>query len=153
MSVIGVAGQCLGMQGELAALGAMQRGGNRYFDAKLVRRVRLALADAFDLRSMQAIDLAAALITVLLEHLGGQVQRPEEGRLKVVFTGDLSADVADGAPQIGLELAQRLVGALELLGVGVSLMLDQSQLAHVYRTGGDRAPPAWPAAPESHGPG
>ena len=65
----------------------------------------LALADAFDLRSMQAIDLAPPLMTVLLEHPGGQVQRPEEDRLKVVFAGDLPANVADGAPQIGLELA------------------------------------------------
>lgn len=35
MSVIRIAGERLGMQGELATLGAMQRGGNRYFDADL----------------------------------------------------------------------------------------------------------------------
>ena len=67
--------------------------------------MRLALADAFDLRSMEAIDLAASLVAVLLEHPGGQVQRPQEDRLKVVFAGDLPANVADGAPEIGLELA------------------------------------------------
>jgi hypothetical protein len=42
---------------------------------------------------------------------------------------DLAGNVADDAAQIGLEQAQRLVGALELLGMGVSLMLDQGELA------------------------
>ena len=77
----------------------------RDLDAELVWRVRLALADTFHLRSMEAVDLAASLMAVLVEHPAGQVQRPQEDRLKVVFAGDLPANVADGAPQIGLELA------------------------------------------------
>ena len=70
VAVIGVAGQCLGMQGELAALRALQRGGDRHLDAELVGRVRLALADAFDLMGVQAVDLAAALALLLLENGG-----------------------------------------------------------------------------------
>src|SRR5215831_12941537 len=36
--------------------------------------------------------------------------------------------VADDAAQIGLEPAQASVGALELMGMGIALMLDQRQL-------------------------
>lgn len=83
MAVIGIAGQRLGMKRELAALGAMQRGGNGNLHAKLVRRLRFSLADAFDLRGMKAIDLAASLMTALVEHPTCQMQRPEEDRLEI----------------------------------------------------------------------
>ncbi|BCH12561.1 hypothetical protein MesoLj131c_68190 (plasmid) [Mesorhizobium sp. 131-3-5] len=43
---------------------------------KLVRRMRLALADAFHLVSVQAVDFAAALALTLLENGGGLVERP-----------------------------------------------------------------------------
>ena len=67
--------------------------------------MRLALADALHFRGMQAVDLATSLMPVLLEHPAGQVQRPQEDRLQLVLAGDLSGDVADGAPEIGPELA------------------------------------------------
>jgi hypothetical protein len=38
-------------------------------------------------------------------------------------------DVANDPAEIGLELAQAPVGALELMGMGVALVLDQCQLA------------------------
>jgi hypothetical protein len=38
-------------------------------------------------------------------------------------------DVADDAAKIGLELAQAPVGAFELMGMGVTLVRDQCQLA------------------------
>ena len=38
-------------------------------------------------------------------------------------------DVADDAAQIGLEPAEASVGALELMGMGIALMLDKRQLA------------------------
>ena len=53
MAVIGVARQRLGVGDELAALGAIERGGERDFDAKLVRAMRLALANAFDLERVE----------------------------------------------------------------------------------------------------
>ena len=49
VTVVGVAGQRLHVGDELAALGTMKRGGERDLDAELVRPMRLALADTFDL--------------------------------------------------------------------------------------------------------
>ena len=52
-----------------------------------------------------------------------------EAGLEPMVAVDLAGDVADDAAEIGLELAQSPVGALELLGMGVTLMLDQGELA------------------------
>ena len=127
--VIWIARQRHGVQGELAALGALQRGGHRHLDAELVRGVRLALSNAFDLMGMQGIDLAAALALALLHDRSGLVERPFEDRLQFLVAGVLALDVADGTAQIGLQPAQRPVGALELFGVGIALMGDQRLLA------------------------
>jgi hypothetical protein len=62
---------------------------------------------------------------LLIQDAPGQEQRPHEG----LVPDDVPLDVSDDAPEIGLELAQAPVGALELMGVGVALVLDQSQLA------------------------
>ena len=67
--------------------------------------MRLALADAFDLRRVQGIDLAAALAALLFQHAAGQEQRSSEGLLAAVVAGDVPLDVADDAAEIGLELA------------------------------------------------
>ena len=69
-------------------------------------------------------------MAILCQHARGQVQRPEEDRLEIVLPADPSADVADGAPEIGLELAQSLAGPLELMSVGIALMPDEGRLAH-----------------------
>ena len=61
MPVIRIARQRLGMDGELAALAALEGGGDADLDAKLVGLVRLAFANAFDFGSVQAVDLGAAL--------------------------------------------------------------------------------------------
>ena len=68
-------------------------------------------------------------MAVLRENPAGEVKRPPEDGLKLVLAGDLPGNVTDGAPEIGLELAKGLAGALELMGVGVTLMPDQCQLA------------------------
>ena len=52
-----------------------------------------------------------------------------EAALEPMVAVDLAGNVADDAAQIGLERAQSPVGALELLGMGVTLMLDQGELA------------------------
>ena len=91
--------------------------------------MRLALADALDLRRVQGIDLAAALAALLFQHAPGQEQRSHERHPQNLIPDDVPLDVADDAAKIGLELAQALVGALELMGVGVTLVLDQCQLA------------------------
>ena len=54
MAVVWIARQRLRMGDELAALRSMQRRRHRHLDAELVWLVRLALADAFDLRRVQA---------------------------------------------------------------------------------------------------
>ena len=62
-------------------------------------------------------------MAVLVKRARGQVQRSQEDRLKAVFAGDLPCDVPDGAPEIGLKLAQRLVGDLPSSGT-VNIALD-----------------------------
>src|SRR5262245_37300462 len=84
--------------------------------------MRLALADALHFRGMQAIDLSVALMLPLLKNPRRQMQRPAEDGLEFVLVGDLPRNIPDGAPEIGLELAKGLAGALELVGVGVTLI-------------------------------
>ena len=50
--------------------------------------------------------------------------------LRAAVTLDLAADVANDAAQIGPQLLEHPVGALELLGMGITLVLDQGELAH-----------------------
>jgi hypothetical protein len=59
--VIGIAGQRLGMQHELATRGTGLGGDDRDLDAELVGRTGLAFANAFDLRGVEGIELPAAL--------------------------------------------------------------------------------------------
>ena len=110
VAVIGIAGQRLGMDGELPALAALERGDDAHFDTELVRLVRLAFADAFDLGGVQAVDLGAALTALLVAHSAGEVEQPGKLGLAPVIACDLAGDVADDAAKIGLELAQSLVG-------------------------------------------
>src|SRR5262249_29798084 len=117
------------MDHELSALAALERGGDAHLDAELIGFVRLSLADAFDLWRVQAVDLWAALPTLLIAHPTGKVEHPGELSLEKVVVHDLAFDVADDTTKKGLELAQRPLGALELAGVGVTLMLDELDLA------------------------
>ena len=114
----------------------MQRRRHGDFHAELVRGMRLALADALDLRGVQAVDPRASagwpfcsLVLALGEHPFRQMQWTPEDILKLVLAGDLPDDVADGAAEIGPEPAQRPVGTFELVGMGIALMLDQRELA------------------------
>jgi hypothetical protein len=129
VAVIGIARQRLYMGDELAALAVLERGGNADLDAELVRLVGLALANAFHFGSMQAVDLGAALPALLLAHPPAKAEQVSEAALEPMVAVDLAGDVADDAAEIGLERAQSPVGARELLGMGVTLMLDQGELA------------------------
>jgi hypothetical protein len=62
--------------------------------------MRLALADAFHLVRVQAVDLAAALALALLENGCGLVERPFEERIQFRIAGDLAGDVAKGSAEI-----------------------------------------------------
>src|ERR1035438_10080398 len=127
MAVIGIAWQCLRVDDELAALAVLEGGGNADLDAELVGLVGLALADALHLRRMQAVDLGPALSALLGAYAPRQAQQASERRLKPGIAVDLAGNVADHTAKIGFERAQSLVGALELLGMGVTLMLDQGE--------------------------
>src|SRR6202171_5065110 len=129
MPVIGIARQRLYMGDKLTALAVLEGGGNADLDAELVRLVGLALADAFHFGGMQAVDLGAALPAFLLAHPPAKAEQVSESALEPIITVDLAADVAGEGAAIGAERAQSPVGALELLGMGVTLMLDQGKLA------------------------
>src|SRR5205823_2257726 len=137
---------------ELTALAVLEGGGDADLDAELVRFVWLTLADALHLGRMQAIDLGAALSALLSAHASCQAQQQGKFGFETGIAVDLAGNVPDDAAEIGLERAQSPVGALELLGMGVTLMLDQGELADPG-VGLPVAPrPAfWRASPASHG--
>ena len=75
MAVVGIARHRLGVGDELAAPGMMERRGDGDLDAEFIRAMRVAFADAFDLRGMQRINLLASLVLTLLAHPPRQHQR------------------------------------------------------------------------------
>src|SRR5450432_1743520 len=103
------------MGDELAALGMADGGGDGDLDAELVRSVGLPLADAFDFRRVQGIDLGPALALLLLAHAPRQHQHLCERCFVPAIALDLATDVANDAAEIGPQLLQHPVGALELL--------------------------------------
>jgi hypothetical protein len=74
VTVIGIAGQCPGVQHKLAAGGAGVGGDDGDLDAELVGRTGLAFADALGLGGMEGIQLPAAL-ALLLERDGSRLNR------------------------------------------------------------------------------
>jgi len=112
------------MGDELAALAVLEGGGNAHLDAELVRPMGFAFADAFDLRRVQGVDLRPALTLLLLAHAPRQRQQLCERHFEPAVTLDLAADVADDAAELGAQLLEHPVGAVELLGMGIALLLD-----------------------------
>jgi hypothetical protein len=108
------------MGDELPAFRAIERGGDRDFDAKFIRAVRLALADALDLGRVQGIDLPASLVLALVAHPFGQPQGLDEYVAQGRLAPDLAGDVAHDAAQHRAEPAQLPSRALELLRVGIA---------------------------------
>src|SRR3546814_12270854 len=78
---------------------------------------------------MERIDLGATLAPVLSVDAAGEMQRPGEDLLQLALALDPALDVADHAAELGFERPERLAGALELMGMGVALVLDQRALA------------------------
>ena len=77
----------------------MKRGGERDLDAELVRSMRLALADAFDLGRVQGIDFSPALMLTLLAHGKGERQGLGENRPQRIIVARLANEVADDRPR------------------------------------------------------
>ena len=120
VAVVGVARERFGVQHELPARGAGVGGNDRSLDTELVRRVRLALADALDLGSVEGIELPPALALLLRADLVGAREGPFERRFDVCPAGDLASDVANDAAEPGAQQAQLPMVAFELLGVGIA---------------------------------
>ena len=94
--------------------------------------MRLTFADALHFGCGKRVNLRSALTAILTMHAVGQMQRPLEQRLELFLAFDPAADVADDATELRLQRAQRLVRALELMGVRIALMLDQSIFADAH---------------------
>ncbi len=120
VAVEGIAVQRLGVKHELAALWHRHRCCDRHLAAKLVGGSRLALADAFDLRRVQGIDLLAAPAMVLVADLDRQIEEWGEARREFGMALDLAMDVADHPAEPGAQEPQRLAGALVLMGMAVA---------------------------------
>src|SRR3979490_1635575 len=108
------------MQHELAARRAGVGGDDRDLDAELPRRAGLALADAFDFRGMEGIELPAALALLLGVDLGGACERLRECGLERILACNLAADVADETAKPCAQDAQFATVAVELFGMGVT---------------------------------
>jgi hypothetical protein len=78
---------------------------------------------------MQAVHFWAALLLPLLVHPPRQRQGHAEDPVQPFVPADLADDVAHHAAELGAQPAQFAIGALELLGVGVALMLHQRPFA------------------------
>ena len=128
VAVVGVARHRLGVGDELAALRAMQRGGERDLDAELVGPMGLALADALDLGRVQRIDFLSALMLKLLAHAAGEHQLMGEDALQCGVALDLAHDVARDPTEISADRPQSPVGALELLGHRIATAIRSGSL-------------------------
>ncbi len=106
VAVIGIARQRLCVDSKLAAFATFERRGDAHLDAELIRLVRLAFADAFDLGRVQAVDFGAALAALLRVHAAGERQQTGEFRLQPGLSAILRSDVADGAAEKSFKLAQ-----------------------------------------------
>jgi hypothetical protein len=78
--------------------------------AEPVRPTGLALANAFNFRRVQGIDLWAALALTLRQHAPREAQRLREDVFELGVAVDAPPDVADDAAQIGLKLAEASPG-------------------------------------------
>ena len=82
--------------------------------------MRLALADAFDLRRVEGIELPPALALLLGTDLLGARERPFQYGLEIGLPDDLAANIADQAAEPRAQQAHLAMMALELLGVGIA---------------------------------
>ncbi len=78
--------------------------------------MRLAFANAFDLRRVQRVDILAAIARPLGQNPVGLVKLGGEPVLQDAVTRDLAGNVADCAAEIGSEAPQLGFGAFELFG-------------------------------------
>lgn len=93
VAILGIAGQRLAADDELAAGGARVGHRDRCLHPELVARPRLALGDAFHLGGVQGIELVR-VASLLGEDLRHPLARDGEGGLGFLVPRDLAADIA-----------------------------------------------------------
>src|SRR5438132_2208535 len=120
VAVIRIAGQRPGMQHELTTRCPRIGGDDGSLHTELVRGAGLALADALHLRSVEGIQLPAALALLLRTDLVGAREWPGECRLEVRMARDLAPDVANEPAKPGAQNAQLSAVAVELFGMGIT---------------------------------
>src|SRR5258708_19987023 len=123
MAVIGVAGQRLRVDDELAAFAVLEGCGNADLDAELVRLVCFTLADALHFGRMQAVDLGPALSSLLGAYAARQAQQMSERRLQPAIAVDLAGNIADDAAKLRLYRPPSPAGPLAPPGLTVTLLL------------------------------
>src|SRR5262249_59393303 len=89
------------------------------FHTEFVRRAGLAPADALHLRSVEGIQLPAALALLLRADLIGTREWPGEYRLEVRVGCDLAPDVANEPAEAGGRKAPAAAGAGGMVWLGV----------------------------------
>src|SRR5262249_15966015 len=119
MAVIRIAGQRPGVQNKLATWAPGIGGDDGSFHTEFVRRAGLAPADALHLRSVEGIQLPAALALLLRADLIGTREWPGEYRLEVRVACDLAPDVANEPAEAGGPYAQLSTVGGELVCMGV----------------------------------
>jgi len=117
--------QRLGVQHKLAAFRLGGRGRHRHFAAELVRGSRFAFADAFDLRSVQRINLRATLPVILETNPHRQSEQVGEAFLERLIASDLRRISRITRPP-DTQKSQLTPGPLELVRMGVTPDLDCS---------------------------
>src|SRR5207302_6905550 len=101
----------------------------RHLAAELVGRPGFAFADAFDLGSVQRVDLRAALAMVLEAPPHRQGEQIGEALPECLIVHDLVADVADYPAEAGAQEFEFAPRSLELVRVGVAPTMIAARLA------------------------
>lgn len=89
--------------------------------AKLITLVRLTLADALNMRLVNAVDFLSVM-TLLMQDARSDLQ---QGVQFIVRMRQCPFDISNDASQIGLEFASTPLGSLHLLRMGVTALLAQ----------------------------
>ena len=111
VSIIGITGQGLHANDELAACGARVGDRDRCFEAELLARPRLALGDAFHLGRMQRVELVGS-VRLLGQDLCHPLTRDRKGGVEFFIADDLAADVAVEPTEPGAQFAYPAHGLL-----------------------------------------
>ena len=129
VAIVRISVQRLGPQNKMPALGRMQIGGRGNFAAELVRRTRLAFADAFHFRGVPGKKITRIAAPLLRDAPG--LTQCDFQPLRLAFRqrccrGHLAPHVAQQAPQRHAQELQLPLGPLLLLRVQIASRFQTS---------------------------